>query len=76
MEAPLQSQPVERLYMRLVVSRLSPIDAPGAGAAPPPPGAQLKKRKKAQKPDPHAPAAEQDKTYVLDPLTIFYIHRN
>jgi hypothetical protein len=67
--------------MREVVGKQSPSDAPGAGATAPAPSDQPKtsdqprKRKKAQKPEPDTPPKE-DKVYVLDPLTIFYIRRN
>jgi hypothetical protein len=80
MEAPRQSQPVPRPYMRLVVGKHSP--RPGAAAAAPAPSDQPKKRKSAQKkaPKPDAKASEpshaqESQAYVIDPLTVFNVRR-
>jgi hypothetical protein len=63
MEQPIQSAPVERLYMRLVVGRQAKPDFPDAAAEQPP-----KKRGKTVK-RPHPKAAGD---FLLE-LTTFYV---
>jgi hypothetical protein len=76
MEAPLQKQPVERPYMRKVVGKQSPMEAPDAETAAPAPSDQAKKPKKAQKKARKTDLnASELKPYVMDPLTVFYVRR-